>query len=189
MPVLILETESLAPPTQTLPPSPPGLLRKKTVRMMRSAVTALTVLSDARTAHRESAGFLTGLEENHRSTGANTQNLIFLHIHPVTSPPSPSIHTFTNNPIKPTSISFGHQTMDHRKHITWLGTLLTLLRKMSNISKPASPSGRTVVWLQKQQTCTHEFPAPHKTHSSLTMHFCKPGREQQCTPHQKFLPH
>lgn len=110
MPVLILETESPAPPTQTLPPSPPGLLRKKTVHMMRSAATALTVLSDARTAHHESAGFLTGSEENHRSTGVNTRNLIFLRIHPVTSPPSPSVHTFTNHPIKPTSISFAHQT-------------------------------------------------------------------------------
>jgi len=126
MPVLILETESPAPPTQTLPPSPPGLLRKKTVRMMRSAVTALTVLSDARTAHRESAGFLTGSEENHRSTGANTRNLIFLHIHPVTSPPSPSIHTFTNNPIKPTSISFGHQTSgpSQTHHMAWNSSYL-----------------------------------------------------------------
>lgn len=40
---------------------------------------------------------------------------------------------------------------------------------MSNISKPASPSGRTVVWLQKQQTYTHQFPAPHKTVNSSTI--------------------
>lgn len=105
MPALILGTESLAPPMQTLPPSPPGLLHKKTVRTMRSAATARTVLSDARNARRESAGSLTGSEENHRSMGANTQSLIFLRIHPVTRAPSPSVHTFTNNPI-----SFNYET-------------------------------------------------------------------------------